>query len=148
VKFVIAGAGDESSRLVELAASLGIGHRVLFAGFLRGRDVDRVFRMADVYVMPSVSEPFGLAPLEAAARGVPVIVSRQAGVSEVLTHALRADFWDTRELAGLILSVLRRPSLAESLRDHAAVQVRSITWDRSARRCQAVYRQALALMPY
>ncbi|HRX86994.1 MAG TPA: glycosyltransferase, partial [Phycisphaerae bacterium] len=87
VRFVMAGSGDMARSMIELAAQMGIGHRVLFTGFLRGDDVRKVFRMADLYVMPSVSEPFGIAPLEALANNVPVLISKQSGVAEVLTHA-------------------------------------------------------------
>ena len=86
VKFVMAGCGDMIRRTIEMAAAMGIGHKVLFTGFLRGGDVEKVFKMADLYVMPSVSEPFGIAPLEAMSHDVPVIISKQSGVSEVL-HA-------------------------------------------------------------
>ena len=90
VKFVMAGSGDMIRRIVEMAAAMGIGHKVLFTGFLRGGDVEKVFRMADLYVMPSVSEPFGLTALESVVNGTPVLVSKQTGVSEVLTHVLTA----------------------------------------------------------
>ncbi|MEM7754304.1 MAG: glycosyltransferase, partial [Planctomycetota bacterium] len=89
VKFVVAGSGDMAARMIEEAAALGIGHKVLFTGFLRGKDVKRVFKLADCYVMPSVSEPFGIAPLEAMQQDTPVIISKQSGVSEVLSHALK-----------------------------------------------------------
>ena len=95
---------------------MGIGHKVLFTGFLRGADVDRVFKMADLYVMPSVSEPFGIAPLEAMSHDVPVIISKQSGVSEVLNHALKVDFWDVDEMANKIVAVLQAPAAGE----HAA----------------------------
>jgi glycogen(starch) synthase len=107
VKFVMAGSGDMIRRTIEMAASMGIGHKVLFTGFLRGGDVEKVFKMADLYVMPSVSEPFGIAPLEAMSHDVPVIISKQSGVSEVLTHALKVDFWDINEMANKIIAVLR-----------------------------------------
>lgn len=144
VKFVVAGSGDMAQRMMDLAASLGIGHKVLFTGFLRGRDVERVYRMADCFVMPSVSEPFGLAALEAVQHGVPVIISRQSGVSEVLTHVLKVDFWDIDEMANKILAVLRRPPLAQTLRAHGPVELRRLTWDGAARKCTAVYERAIA----
>jgi len=101
VRFVMAGSGDMTRRSIELAAELGIGHKVVFTGFLRGDDVARIFKMADLYVMPSVSEPFGIAPLEALSHDVPVLISKQSGVSEILTHVLKVDFgtstrWPTR----------------------------------------------------
>ncbi|MGE5612469.1 MAG: glycosyltransferase, partial [Bacillota bacterium] len=114
VKFVMAGSGDMIRRVIEMAAAMGIGHKVLFTGFLRGPDVDKVFKMADLYVMPSISEPFGIAPLEAMSHDVPVLISKQSGVSEVLTHALKCDFWDIDEMANKIIAVLRHPPLAST----------------------------------
>ncbi len=143
VKFVMAGSGDMIRRMIELAAALGIGHRVTFTGFLRGTDLDRVFRMADLYVMPSVSEPFGLAPLEALSHDVPVLISKQSGVSEVLTHALKVDFWDIREMANKIVAVLRHPPLQKTLREHGAFEVRKFSWRDAAEACMDVYRDAL-----
>ncbi len=145
VKFVVAGSGDMARRMIELAAAHGIGHKVLFTGFLRGRDVSRIFEMADCYVMPSVSEPFGIAPLEAICHNTPVIISKQSGVSEVLTHALKVDFWDTREMADKILAVLRHPPLSQTLRDHGAFEVRGLTWDGAAEKCAKVYAEACGL---
>jgi glycosyltransferase involved in cell wall biosynthesis len=121
---------------------MGIGHKVLFTGFLRGPDVDRVFRMADLYVMPSVSEPFGIAPLEAMNNDVPVLISKQSGVSEVLSHALKVDFWDVNEMANKIVAVLRHPPLQKTLREHGRIEVRKLSWADSARRCLEVYQQA------
>ena len=144
VKFVVAGSGDMAVRMIEHAAAIGIGHKVLFTGFLRGRDVDRVYRMADCYVMPSVSEPFGIAPLEAMRNDVPVIVSKQSGVSEVLTHALKVDFWDTDEMANKIVAVLRYPPLSQTLREHGRFELRSLNWDGAAEKCVKVYARAMA----
>ena len=146
VKFVVAGSGDMAVRMIEHAASIGIGHKVLFTGFLRGRDVDRVYQMADCYVMPSVSEPFGIAPLEAMRNDVPVIVSKQSGVAEVLTHALKVDFWDTDEMANKIVAVLRYPPLSQTLREHGRFELRSLNWDGAAEKCVKVYARALVGM--
>jgi glycosyltransferase involved in cell wall biosynthesis len=143
VKFVIAGTGDMSARMIELAAQMGIGHKVLFTGFLRGRDVERVFRMADCYVMPSVSEPFGIAPLEAINNGVPVIISKQSGVSEVLTHVLKVDFWDVDEMANKIVAVLRHPPLGATLRQHGTFELRRLTWEGAAEKCVQSYQRAI-----
>lgn len=140
VKFVVAGSGDMALRMIELAAGMGIGHKVLFTGFLRGSDVERVFKMADCYVMPSVSEPFGIAPLEAMSNDTPVIISKQSGVSEVLTHALKVDFWDIDEMANKIVAVLKYPPLSQTLREHGRFEVRRLTWDGAAERCVQVYR--------
>lgn len=144
VKFIVAGSGDMARGMIEQAAALGIGHKVLFTGFLRGNDVHRIFRMADCYVMPSVSEPFGIAPLEAMSHDVPVIISRQSGVSEVLTHALKVDFWDIDEMADKILAVLRHPPLSRTLREHGAMEVRRLTWEGAATRCEQVYGRVMA----
>jgi glycogen synthase len=146
VKFVMAGSGDMIRRTIEMAASMGIGHKVLFTGFLRGADVERVFKMADLYVMPSVSEPFGIAPLEAMSHDVPVIVSKQSGVSEILNHALKVDFWDINEMANKIVAVLRHPPLASTLRQHGSFDVRKRTWVDAARECVDVYGQAVGMV--
>ena len=147
VKFVMAGSGDKVRDVIELAAAEGIGHRVLFTGFLRGKDVERVFNMADVYVMPSVSEPFGIAPLEAIHHDVPVIISKTSGVSEVLTHALKVDFWNVNDIADKIVAVLTHPPLSTTLREHADIEVRRLTWSGAAAKCQDVYRRTVNLMP-
>jgi glycogen synthase len=144
VKFVMAGSGDMIRSTIQMAAAMGIGHKVLFTGFLRGGDVEKVFKMADLYVMPSVSEPFGIAPLEAMSHDVPVIISKQSGVSEVLTHALKVDFWDTTEMANKIVAVLKHPPLAMTLRQHGSFEVRRLSWNDAARACVSVYEQALA----
>jgi len=144
VRFVVAGSGDQAQRMIELAAQLGIGGRMTFTGFLRGRDISRVFSMADLYVMPSVSEPFGIAPLEAMGHRVPVIISRNSGVSEILMHALKVDFWDVDDIANKIVAVLRHPPLQRALQDHGEFEVRGIGWDGAARRCVDSYVQAIA----
>ena len=139
VKFVMAGSGDMIRRTIEMAAGMGIGHKVLFTGFLRGGDVEKVFKMADLYVMPSVSEPFGIAPLEAMSHDVPVIISKQSGVSEVLTHALKVDFWDINEMANKIIAVLRHPPLASTLKQHGSFEIRRLNWSDAAKACLHVY---------
>jgi glycosyltransferase involved in cell wall biosynthesis len=143
VRFVMAGSGDMIRRMIELAAQMGIGHKVLFPGFLRGDDVRRIFRMADLYVMPSVSEPFGITPLEALASDVPVLISKQSGVAEILTHALKVDFWDIDEMANKIVAVLRHPPLQATLRDHGGFEVRRFSWTDAAANCVKVYEAAL-----
>jgi glycosyltransferase involved in cell wall biosynthesis len=143
VKFVLAGSGDMALRMIELAANMGIGHKVLFTGFLRGKDVDRVFRMADCYVMPSVSEPFGIAALEAISHDVPVILSKTSGASEVLTHVLKVDFWDIDEMANKIIAVLRHPPLSQTLRQHGSFDLHRLTWEGAAERCVQSYSVAL-----
>lgn len=146
VKFVMAGSGDMVADVIQLAARRGIGQKVIFTGFLSGKDVERVFKMADIYVMPSVSEPFGIAPLEAIRHDVPVIISKQSGVSEVLSHALKVDFWDTDEMANKILAVLRHPPLSHTLRQQADLEVRRLTWDDAADKCLESYQHAIELV--
>jgi glycosyltransferase involved in cell wall biosynthesis len=143
VRFIMAGSGDLVRPSIEMAAEMGIGHKVLFTGFLRGDDVRRVFRMADLYVMPSVSEPFGIAPLEALSNDVPVLISKQSGVAEILTHALKVDFWDVDEMANKIVAVLRHPPLQSTLRDHGRMEVRRMSWTDSAADCVRVYEEAI-----
>lgn len=143
VRFVLAGAGDMLPPLLNRVAELGLGQQILFTGFLAEPELDRLYRRADVYVLPSVSEPFGLTVLEALQRGVPVILSKNAGVGEIVRHALRVDFWDARELASKILSVLDYPALQEELSAHGQAEVRRLSWKQSARQCLRVYREVV-----
>jgi glycosyltransferase involved in cell wall biosynthesis len=143
VKFVMAGSGDLMHKSIEMAAGLGIGHKVLFTGFLHGEDVQKIYKIADLYVMPSVSEPFGIAPLEALDHDVPVIISRQSGVSEVLTHALKVDFWDVNEMANKIVAVLKYPPLQMTLRSHGNFEIRKLRWKDSATKCAKIYEEML-----
>ena len=115
-----------------LARELGLERHFLFTGFLRGEDIEALYRAADVFVMPSVSEPFGLVSIEAAGRNVPVIVSKQSGAAEVLEHALKVDFWNVEELASRIISVLRDPMLAAELAERGGFQVRQMRWSDAA----------------
>ncbi|MBN1816115.1 MAG: glycosyltransferase family 4 protein [Sedimentisphaerales bacterium] len=146
VKFVMAGSGDMMQRTIEMAAEMGIGHKVLFTGFLHGEDVQRVYKMADLYVMPSVSEPFGIAPLEALNHDVPVLISKQSGVSEVLTHVLKVDFWDVVEMANKIVAVLKYPPLQMTLREHGNFEVRRLRWADAAEKCGRIYDELLVLV--
>jgi len=143
VKFVMAGSGDLMRQSIEMAAGLGIGHKVLFTGFLHGEDVQKIYQMADLYVMPSVSEPFGIAPLEALDHDVPVIISRQSGVAEVLKHALKVDFWDVNEMANKIVAVLKYPPLQMTLRSHGNFEVRRLRWKDTALKCAKIYEEML-----
>jgi glycosyltransferase involved in cell wall biosynthesis len=141
VTFVLAGTGDMLPRLIERAAELGIGRQMLFPGFVDRERASALFAMADVFVMPSVSEPFGIVPLEAMDRGVPVIVSRQSGSSELLRNALKVDFWDVEDLAGKIVACLRYRSLASELEERGREEVARLSWDWVAERTEAVYRE-------
>lgn len=139
VKFVVAGDGDRFRPTVERAAELGLARHVSFTGFLGPADVERAYAEADVFVLSSLSEPFGLTALEAAARGVPVILTRRSGAAEVLPSALRADVWDAEDLADKILAVLRRPALRGLLRREGRREARALTWARVAERVREVY---------
>jgi glycosyltransferase involved in cell wall biosynthesis len=141
VRFVMAGSGDLLPRTIERAAEMGLARCVRFTGFLAGRDVARAWSMADVYVMPSRSEPFGIAPLEAAARGVPVVLSLRCGVREVLSSALTADPDDPEEVADRVMSVLRRPALRARLVRGARAEVRGMRWEARAAEVRALYRE-------
>lgn len=143
VKFVLAGSGDMLPDMIERCARLGLARHMHFTGFLRGDDVKRMFAMADCYVMPSVSEPFGISPLEAMAQDVPVIVSKQSGVSEVLKNALKVDFWDVDALANKILAVLRYRALRDGLSAGGRREVDQLRWDRPARLVKDVYAEVV-----
>jgi glycosyltransferase involved in cell wall biosynthesis len=142
VTFVMAGAGDMTGRMIERVAELGIGDRFHFTGFLQGEEIERIFSLSDLYVMPSVSEPFGISPLEAMSYDVPVILSRQSGVSEILRHALKVDFWDVREMAAKIIAVLKHPVLAGEMAEKAREELRKIRWETAAEKIAAIYREA------
>ncbi len=144
-RFVMAGRGDLAAALAARTAAMGLTDYISFPGFLRGSEVDRAFRAADVYVMPSVSEPFGLSALEAARNGTPVIVSKTSGAAEVLRQgSLQVDYWDVDRLAECILTVLQRPEVAERLRRHAVAEAARLSWGQTAGLCLEVYRQVTA----
>ncbi len=139
VVFVMAGAGDMRPRMIERAAELGMGRSFHFPGFLSGTEIEDIYAMSDIYVMPSVSEPFGISPLEAMLYDVPVIISKQSGVSEILHHALKVDFWDVQELAAKIISVLQHPALSRELVERSREEIRNIHWDNAAVKIIDVY---------
>ncbi|MBM3200129.1 glycosyltransferase family 4 protein [Candidatus Woesearchaeota archaeon] len=141
VKFIMAGNGDMLHKMIELAAHLGIADKVLFTGGVKGNQVDDLYKSADLYVMPSVSEPFGITPLESLRNGTPAIISKTSGVSEILKHALKVDFWDIDELANKILSVLNYRVLHETLSTHGVMEIEKYTWDRSAKEVLNVYQR-------
>jgi glycosyltransferase involved in cell wall biosynthesis len=144
VRFVMAGSGDMMEKMIKRAAQLGITDRFHFTGFLKGDDVFEMFRMSDVYVMPSVSEPFGISPLEAMMTDVPVIISKQSGVAEILTHAIKVDFWDINAMADAIYSILKYPALPKMFKKHGRVEVDNLQWKNSAENVRKVYQSALA----
>jgi glycosyltransferase involved in cell wall biosynthesis len=139
VRFVMAGSGDMLYRMVKRVGHLGIGSRFHFAGFLKGQDVHRLFSMSDVYVMPSVSEPFGISPLEAMRSSVPVIISKQSGVSEVLRYAIKVDFWDVDALADAIHGLVSYQGISNMFRKYGREEVENLRWDSSAHEVKKIY---------
>jgi len=144
VYFVMAGSGDMEAQLINQSIDLGIADKVIFTGFLRDQNLTKIYKMADLYVMPSVSEPFGLTALEALAHGTPAIISKQSGVSEVIKNCLLVDFWDINQMAGKILAVLNYPTLRNTLRENGTNEVEKITWDNSAVACLNIYNEVLS----
>ncbi len=139
VRFVMAGSGDMMNKMIRRAARLGICDKFSFTGFLRGDDVYRMFNLSDVYVMPSVSEPFGISPLEAMQSNVPVIISRQSGVAEILKNAVKIDFWDTHAMADAIYGILNYPALHHVFSKHGKSEVDGLKWETSAKHVRDVY---------
>ncbi len=140
VRFVMAGSGDMMERMMRRAASLKITDRFHFTGFLWGRDVFTLLSMSDVYIMPSVSEPFGISPLEAMQSNVPVIISKQSGVAEILTHAVKTDFWDIDAMA---YGILNYPALASMFIKNGKEEVIRLKWDNSARHVRDIYERVI-----
>jgi len=143
VTFVMAGSGDMMPRMIERVAELQMGKNFHFTGFLKGEEVERIFSMSDIYVMPSVSEPFGISSLEALVYDVPVIISRQSGAAEILDHVLKVDFWDVDEIANKIIAILRRPVLAAEIVARSREQLENIHWGKAAEKIAEVYRRVL-----
>ena len=143
VLFVLAGNGDMLSGLQDRVRDLGLEDHFLFPGFLKGEDVEEMFSVADLYVMPSVSEPFGIAALEAINFNTPVIISKQSGVSEVLEHALRTDFWDLERMADLIINGLLHEELRQDMVVMAKEELRRLHWDASAQNTIDVYEELI-----
>ena len=144
VRFVMAGSGDMMPHVVRRVASLGIADRFHFTGFLRGADVNRMFALSDVYVMPSVSEPFGISPLEAMRANVPVIISKQSGVAEVLDYALKVDYWDVDALADDIHALISYPALAHLFARKGREEVTGLKWNDAAAKVKQVYERVIA----
>ena len=141
VRFVMAGSGDLLEKMIRRVAQLRISTRFHFTGFLRGENVDRMFLMSDVYVMPSVSEPFGISPLEAMRSNVPVVISKQSGVAEILQHALKVDFWDIDAMADAIYGLLQYKSLPEMFSKHGAIEVENLKWENASKHVKKIYEQ-------
>ena len=141
VRFVMAGSGDMMNRSIRRVAKLKIATKFHFTGFLRGQDVQKMFAHSDVYVMPSVSEPFGISPLEAMRSGVPTIISKQSGVAEVLKHAIKVDFWDVDALADAIYALLAYPALAEFAAKYGLNEVNTLKWENAAYLLKTIYEE-------
>lgn len=143
VRFVMAGSGDMLNRMVERVANLRIADRFHFTGFLKGDDVTNMFALSDVFVMPSVSEPFGIVPLEAMRSNVPVVISKQSGVAEVLKHALKIDFWDVDAMADSIYGLCHYDGLSSMFKEHGKIEVENLKWENSALNVKHVYESVL-----
>ena len=139
VRFVMAGSGDMMNRCIRHVARLGISDRFHFTGFLRGADVQKMFALSDVYIMPSVSEPFGISPLEAMRTNVPSIISHQSGAAEVLKYAFKVDFWDVDSLADDIYALLKYPALADFAASKGFDEVNSLKWNGATAKLKKVY---------
>ena len=143
VRFVMAGSGDMMTRAIRQVARLGISDRFHFTGFLRGQEVQKMFALSDVYIMPSVSEPFGISPLEAMRSNVPSIISHQSGAAEVLKYALKVDFWDVDALADDIYALLQYPVLADFATRQGYDEVNQLKWNGAAAKLKNVYESVL-----
>ena len=144
IRFCMAGSGDMLNAMIELAAQRGIADRFFFPGFMKGKQVYEVFRDSDVYVMPSVSEPFGISPLEAMQCGVPSIISHQSGCAEILDKCIKTDYWDINAMADAMYSICTNKGLYEYLREEGRKEVDQITWEKVGERIRAAYDQVLA----
>lgn len=139
VRFVMAGSGDMMNRCIRHVAKLGISDRFHFTGFLRGAEVQKMFAMSDVYIMPSVSEPFGISPLEAMRSNVPAIISNQSGAAEVLKYAFKVDFWDVDAMADDIYALLKYPALADFAAREGYEEVNRLKWNIATAKLKNIY---------
>lgn len=143
VRFVMAGSGDMMNAMITLAAKRGIADRFHFTGFLKGRQVHEMLAESDVYIMPSVSEPFGISPLEAMQVGTPSIISKQSGCAEILTHAIKTDYWDIDAMADAIYAIVKYPAMYESLRNLGREEVNAIRWYDAGLKVRSIYNSVL-----
>lgn len=139
VRFVMAGTGDLMNKMVARVSKLRMGDKFHFTGFLKGDDVDKMFAMSDVFVMPSISEPFGIVPLEAMRSNVPVVISKQSGVAEVLKHAIKVDFWDIDAMADAIYALCHYDALSNTFIKYGKDEVDSLKWEHAALQVKQVY---------
>ena len=143
VRFVMAGSGDMMEAMIDLTAKRGIADRFHFTGFLKGRQVHEMLAESDVYIMPSVSEPFGISPLEAMQIGTPSIISKQSGCAEILTHAIKTDYWDIDAMADTIYSIVKNPAMFNSLSKLGLEEVNNIKWEDAGKRVRAIYESVM-----
>lgn len=143
VRFVMAGSGDLLNKIITQVARYRISDKFHFTGFLKGEDVDLMFALTDVYVMPSVSEPFGISPLEAIRSNVPVVISKQSGVAEVLKHAIKVDYWDIEAMADAIYAILHYEPLSKMYRSMAKAEVEQLRWDKAALKVKKAYQNLI-----
>lgn len=143
VRFVMAGSGDMMNQMIRLAASRNISDRFHFTGFMKGKQVYEIFKASDVYIMPSVSEPFGISPLEAMQCGVPSIISKQSGCAEILEYAIKVDYWDIEAIADAIYGLISYPKLHEFLKEEGFKEVNSIKWEYAGEKVRHIYNQVL-----
>ena len=143
VRFVMAGSGDMMNHVIRRVARLGIADRFHFTGFLKGDDVHKMFQLSDVYIMPSVSEPFGISPLEAMRANVPSIISKQSGVAEVLDYAVKVDYWDVDAMADAIYGFVKYPAMAKMFSEKGLEEVTGLKWNNAAAKIKAVYEDAI-----
>ena len=143
VRFVMAGSGDMMDDMIRLAAKRNIADRFHFTGFLRGRQVYEMLADSDVYVMPSVSEPFGISPLEAMEMGVPSIISKQSGCAEILDYVIKTDYWDIDAMADAMHALVSYPGLHNMLRDKGIEEIHRITWEKAGKKVIDIYRQVM-----
>lgn len=141
----MAGSGDMMNRCIRMVARLGISDKFHFTGFLRGQDVQTMFALSDVYIMPSVSEPFGISPLEAMRTGVPSIISHQSGAAEVLKYALKVDFWDVDAMADNIYALLKYPALTSFAAKNGYDEVNALKWNKATAELKKVYESVIKL---
>ncbi len=145
--FVVAGSGEQRDELIMRAAELGIAEQTIFTGFLRGKAWRQLYEIADMFVMSSVSEPFGITALEAAAHGTPVVMTKQSGAAEILTHSLTYNYWDTDRLADIMINLATSDGIRNSMVDNAYKQLDALSWDTMAERCLSVYKNVIRMEP-
>ncbi|MBQ5395999.1 MAG: glycosyltransferase [Alistipes sp.] len=143
VRFVMAGSGDMMNHVIRRVARLGIADRFHFTGFLKGDDVHKMFQLSDVYIMPSVSEPFGISPLEAMRANVPSIISKQSGVAEVLDYAVKVDYWDVDAMADAIYGFVKYPALSKMFAEKGLEEVTGLKWNNAAAKIKTIYQDAI-----